>query len=295
MLTDAGFTDAAFHGWTGYVTSSTTQGGLVMARKPGGEPAASGNGTACTVAGHACRTTKALSLSYGLFSYLVFLGTFLYAIGFVGNLVVPKSIDSGVVVSLGEAVVVNVMLLGLFAVQHSVMARPAFKRWWTRFVPPQVERSTYVLASSLVLILMFWQWRPLPGIVWEAEQPAAAILWVMFGVGWFLVLISTFLIDHFDLFGLRQVFAYAKGRPYLPPPFRTPTLYKVVRHPIMLGFLIAFWSVPTMSWGHLLFAGMTTAYIFVGIYLEERDMMNAFGEGYEDYRRRVGMIVPRVM
>lgn len=293
MLTDAGFIDATFHGWTGYVTSSTTQGGLVMARKPDGEPAVSGDGPTCTAEGHGCRTTKALSLSYGLLSYLVFFGTFLYAIGFVGNLVVPKSIDSGAVVPVGEAVVVNVLLLGLFAVQHSVMARPAFKRWWTRFVPPHVERSSYVLASSLLLILLFWQWRPLPGVVWGAEQPVAAVLWVLFGVGWFFVLISTFLIDHFDLFGLRQVFAYASGQPHIPPPFRTPALYKIVRHPIMVGFVIAFWFTPTMTWGHLLFAGMTTAYIFVGVFLEERDMTHAFGVTYEEYRRRVGMIVPR--
>lgn len=292
MLADAGFTDATFHGWTGYVTSSTTQGGLVMARKPGGEAAATEAGTACNVGGHACRTTKALSLIYGLIAYLIFFGTFLYAIGFVGNLVVPKSIDSGAVVPNGEAVAVDVLLLGLFAVQHSVMARPAFKRWWTRFVPPQAERSTYVLATSVVLIVLFSQWRPLPGVVWEVEQPAAAVLWVLFGVGWLLVLISTFLIDHFDLFGLRQVFAYASGRPHTPPPFRTPALYRVVRHPIMLGFLIAFWSAPAMTLGHLLFAGTTTAYIFVGVSLEERDLRNAFGGGYEEYQRQVGMIVP---
>lgn len=263
-----------------------------MARKPGGESVVGGDGSTCTVGGHACPTTKALSLGYGLLCYLIFLGTFLYAIGFVGNLVVTKSIDSGLVVPVGEAVAVNVLLLGLFAVQHSVMARPAFKRWWTRFVPRHVERSTYVLATSLLLILLFWHWRPLPGVVWEAEYPAAVALWVVFGVGWFLVLLSTFLIDHFDLFGLRQVILYAGGRPYTPPPFRAPALYKIVRHPIMLGFLIAFWSAPAMTWGHLLFAGMTTGYILVGIFLEERDLKHAFGSSYEEYRRQVGMIVP---
>jgi protein-S-isoprenylcysteine O-methyltransferase Ste14 len=257
-------------------------------------PTERGEGPTCTVGNHACPSTKALSLFYGLTSYVIFLGTFLYAVGFVGNIVVPKSINTGEVIPVGEAAAVNVLLLGLFAVQHSVMARPAFKRWLTRFVPPQVERSTYVLASNVALILLFGLWRPMPGVVWEVESPFAVILWMLFGVGWVLALVSTFLLDHFDLFGLRQVVLYARGRPYAPPPFRTPALYKVVRHPIMLGFLIAFWATPTMTWGHLLFAGMTTAYILVGIFLEERDLKNAFGSTYEEYRRRVGMIVPRV-
>ncbi len=241
------------------------------------------------------RTTKVLSLFYGLFCYLIFFATFLYAIGFIGNFVVPKSIDSGSERSLVEGLTVDVLLLGLFALQHSVMARPAFKRWWTRTIPSHMERSTYVLASSLALIMLFWQWRPLPEIIWDVEQPAGhVVLWVFFGAGWMVVLISTFLIDHFDLFGLRHVYLHAQGQPYIPPPFRTPALYKIVRHPIMLGFLIGFWATPTMTWGHLLFAGITTAYIFVGIILEERDMKNALGERYEDYRKQVGMLLPRL-
>jgi methanethiol S-methyltransferase len=188
-------------------------------------------------------------------------------------------------VSLVEALPLNLLLLGLFAVQHSIMARPAFKRWWARLVPDPVERSTYVLMSSLLLALLFWQWRPLPGAVWEAEQPViAAALWGLSVVGWLMVLTSTFLIDHFDLFGLRQVYLYAAAKPYSPPPFRTPALYRVVRHPIMLGFLIAFWATPNMTWGHLLFAGMMTAYIVVGIRLEERDLRNAFGSAHEKYQ-----------
>lgn len=236
-------------------------------------------------------TLRVIALVYGIVCYLIFLGTFLFAIGFVGNLVVPKSIDFGQITSLAEALVVNVLLLGLFAVQHSIMARPAFKRWWTRIVPPHVERSTYVLASSAALILLFWQWRPMPGVVWDVPQ-FAAMLWVLFGIGWALVLISTFLIDHFDLFGLRQVYKHATDQPCVPLAFRTPALYRIVRHPIMLGFMIAFWATPTMSWGHLLFAAMTTAYIIVGISLEERDLRNAFGSTYEQYRQQVSMIVP---
>jgi protein-S-isoprenylcysteine O-methyltransferase Ste14 len=285
MLAEVGFIDAKFHGWTGYITSSVTQGGLVTAHKPGEEPVSRE-----PLPGP---MTKAASLAFGVVCYAIFLGMLLYTIGFVGNLVVPKSIDSGPSVWLAEAFGVDLLLLGLFAVQHSVMARPGFKRWWTRTVPPQIERSTYVLVSSLLLALLCWQWRPRPGVVWAVEQPVAvAVLWMMFGVGWFLVLISSFLIDHFDLFGLRQVYLFAKGKPYLPPPFRTPTCYRVVRHPIMLGFLIAFWATPTMTWGHLLFSVMTTAYILLGVYLEEQDLRHAYGGSYAEYQQEVGMIIP---
>jgi protein-S-isoprenylcysteine O-methyltransferase Ste14 len=237
--------------------------------------------------------SRSLALAYGALSYLSFLAVFLYAIGFVGNLIVPKTIDSGPQTSLAESLAVNLLLLGLFAVQHSVMARPAFKRWWTRLVPPPVERSTYVLATSLLLALLFWQWRPLPGAVWEVGQPVAAgALWGLFAAGWLVALASSCLIDHFDLFGLRQAFLYATGRPYSPPPFRTPALYRVVRHPLQLGLVIAFWATPAMTWGHLLFAALTTAYTLVGVQLEERDLRAAFGATYEEYRRQVSLIVP---
>lgn len=235
------------------------------------------------------------SLAYGLISYLAFLGSFVYSIGFVGDLLAPKTIDSGPQVPTFEALAIDMLLLGGFAVPHSVMARPGFKRRWTRLVPPQVERSTYVLTSSLLLGLLFWQWRPLPRVVWDARLPSArTALSGLFWAGWLVVLASTFLIDHFDLFGLRQTSLYAAGRPYTPPPFRTRSLYRHVRHPIMLGFLIAFWATPTMTWGHLLFAAATTAYIAVGVRLEEKDLLGAHGVSYEDYRRRVPMLLPRV-
>jgi protein-S-isoprenylcysteine O-methyltransferase Ste14 len=225
--------------------------------------------------------------------YLVFLAAFLYAAGFVGNLPVPKSIDSGPTTSLSAAVLVDTLLLLLFAVPHSVMARPAFKRWWTRFVPPPVERSTYVLVSSLLLGLLFWQWRPVPAFVWNVGHPAArGLVHSVFWAGWALVLVSTFLIDHFDLFGLRQVYLYATGRAYTPPTFRTPGLYRYVRHPLMTGFLLAFWATPTMTVGHLLFAVATTGYILIALQLEERDLVGFHGEQYRAYRKQVRMLFP---
>ncbi len=236
---------------------------------------------------------RVLAFVYGVVSYVIFFVTFLYAIGFVGNFIVPKSIDSGEPISFSQALLINVLLLGLFAIQHSVMARPAFKRWWTRFVPQPVERSTYVLLASLALILLFWQWRPLTDVVWNVENPVGHyILWAFFFLGWVTVLVGTCLINHFDLFGLRQVYLYQRGEEYTNLTFRTPFLYKIVRHPIMLGFIIAFWSTPHMTIGHLMFAIVTTAYIVIAIQLEERDILRMHGTAYEEYRKQVSMLLP---
>jgi protein-S-isoprenylcysteine O-methyltransferase Ste14 len=230
---------------------------------------------------------------FGLVAYLTFFGTILYAIGFVAGLVVPKAIDDGPIVPTIEALIVNLVLMSLFAVQHSVMARKPFKRWWTQFVPHSVERSVYVLLASLALILLFWQWRPMPAIVWQVADPgvATAVMALSF-VGWVLVFTSTFLINHFELFGLHQVAANLAGRTLPEPRFKTPVLYKLVRHPIYLGFIVAFWAAPVMTVGHLLFAAVTTAYIFVGIFLEERDLVGQFGDDYKRYRGQVGMLIP---
>ena len=234
-----------------------------------------------------------IAFLYGLVAYVVFFVTFLYAIGFVEGWVVPKTIDTGTVVSLAEALIVNVLLMSVFAIQHSVMARKPFKQWWTTIIPASVERSTYVLFSSLALILLFWQWRPMSAVVWQIADPriAAAVVGLS-AVGWLIVLTSTFLINHFELFGLHQVANNLAGRPMPTPRFRTPLYYKLVRHPIYLGFIIAFWAAPTMTMGHLLFAAVTTAYIVVGASLEERDLIEVFGDEYRRYRGRVSMLVP---
>ena len=236
---------------------------------------------------------RLLALAYGIVCYLIFLATFLYAIAFVGGIGVPVSLDSEPSGPFGEALLIDAILLGIFAVQHSVMARPAFKRWWTRFVPRSIERSPYVLFSSLALILLFWQWRPLGGLVWQVDAPMARdVLWVLFALGWSVVLIGTFLISHFDLFGLRQVWLNWRRTPYTPPGFVTPLFYRVVRRPIMLGFIVAFWATPHMTLAHLIFAIATTAYILIALQLEEHDLAASIGEPYRDYQRRVHMLVP---
>lgn len=232
-------------------------------------------------------------LVYGLICYAVFFATFLYALGFIGGFVVPTTLDGAATAPLARGILIDAALLGLFAVQHSVMARRWFKERWTRVVPPAIERSTYVLFSSLALILVFWQWRPLGGTVWKVEDPAGrAVLYALFGFGWALVLLTTFLINHFDLFGLRQVWLQFRGKPYTKLQFGTPALYRLVRHPLYVGWLFAFWMTPAMTYAHLLFAIATTAYIMLAIPFEERDLVHEHGTAYEEYRRTVPMLVP---
>ncbi|WP_119423068.1 methanethiol S-methyltransferase [Desertibaculum subflavum] len=234
-----------------------------------------------------------VAVLYGAAAYMLFVGAFLYAIVFTGNLGGAKTIDSGEVGTLLPSLAVNVALLGAFAVQHSVMARPGFKRVWTKVVPHSVERATFVVFTSAALGLLYWQWRPLPDVLWQVtSEPGLTVVWAVFWLGWAVVLYSTFLIHHFELFGLRQVWARLTGTPIPAPEFRTPGLYKRVRHPIYLGFLLAFWATPEMTVGHLLFALATTGYILIGIQLEERDLIRLFGEKYRQYRAEVAMLIP---
>jgi protein-S-isoprenylcysteine O-methyltransferase Ste14 len=236
---------------------------------------------------------RLLFFAYGVASYLVFLATFLYAIAFVGGFVVPTRLDGAATASLASAIAIDCALLTIFAVQHSVMARRWFKERWTQIVPWSIERSTYVLCASLALLLLFWQWRPIGIQIWSVDNTGLRIvLWVLFAAGWATVLVVTFLINHFDLFGLRQVWLPLVGKPYTRVSFRTPLPYRFVRHPLYFGFLLAFWMTPTMTLAHLLFACATTAYIIVAIQFEERDLVSEHGVGYEQYRRAVPMLIP---
>lgn len=236
---------------------------------------------------------RAAALIYGVVSYFLFFGTILYMIGFVGDFWVPRSVDRALAAPTTEAIIINVALVALFGIQHTIMARPAFKRWWTRIVPQPVERSTFVLIASLLLILLFWQWRAMPHLVWDVQSPAGrTLLYALFAVGWVMVFAATFMIDHFDLFGLRQVWFHFCGRPYTPPHFQIAILYRWVRHPLMLGFLIAFWATPRLTAGHLLFAAVMTVYILIAIQIEERDLLALHGDAYAEYRRKTSMILP---
>jgi protein-S-isoprenylcysteine O-methyltransferase Ste14 len=237
--------------------------------------------------------SRALALLYGTVAYVFFVGTFLYAVGFLMDFGVPKSVEDGVEAPLGTALLVDLALLGLFGLQHSIMARPAFKRWWTTLIPKAIERSTFVLVTNLVLSLLFWQWRPLPQVIWETDAQAASVILRAFACGgWIIALLSTWIIDHFELFGLKQVWQHFRGQPAPPVEFRERWFYRYVRHPLMAGFIIAFWSTPRMTLGHLVFALVATAYILVAIQLEERDLLREHGEAYDQYRRRVSMLFP---
>ena len=234
-----------------------------------------------------------LIIGYGAAAYLLFFAAFLYLVGFVGNLLVPRTVDHGLPAPIGQAVLVDVLLVGAFGVQHSVMARPSFKAWWTRFVPSSIERSTYVVLSSAVLVLLYWQWRTIPAVIWDVRAPAGRlVVWAVFWLGWAIALASTFMVSHFDLFGLRQVYLAWRGKPYTHIGFHARFLYRLVRHPLMLGFLIAFWAAPTMTAGHLLFSIAMTGYILIAVQLEERNLVAALGDQYRNYRRDVPMLVP---
>ncbi|GMU99073.1 MAG: membrane protein [Ignavibacteriota bacterium] len=236
---------------------------------------------------------RSIFFLYGIISYLIFFATFLYAIGFVGNYIEPKTIDSGFQGGSNAILIINLLLLSLFAIQHSIMARQWFKKWWTKIVPREIERSTYVLFSSIALIVLFYFWRPMPDVIWNVQETAlSSILTVLFFLGWFIVLTGTYLINHFELFGLQQVYLSLKNREFTYPKFVTPFYYKFVRHPLMLGFIIAFWATPVMTVGHLLFSIATTGYILIAIQLEERDLVSFHGEAYRRYQREVSQIIP---
>jgi protein-S-isoprenylcysteine O-methyltransferase Ste14 len=238
---------------------------------------------------------RIVAFSYGTLCYFVFLATFVYAVLFIGNIALSRTLDGEATAQFGQALLINALLLGAFAVQHSVMARPAFKQWWTRLIPKPVERSTYVLFSSLALLLLFYAWQPLGGTLWDVRDPIVrGMIYCLFAGGWVLVLVATFLINHFDLFGMRQVWLYVTHRPYTPLEFKTPGLYRYVRHPLYVGWLLTFWATPTMTAAHLVFAMATTAYILIAIQFEERDLAAIHGAAYEAYRRQVPMLVPGI-
>jgi protein-S-isoprenylcysteine O-methyltransferase Ste14 len=236
---------------------------------------------------------RVISFFYGIIAHIGFLLVFLYLIGFLGNVAVPKSIDSGQTGPFGQALLFNLMLLGIFAIQHSVMARQGFKRWWTKTVPPYIERTTYVLISDLLLVLLLWQWRPMTGVIWDVGHTLGRLaLWGLFGVGWLMIVLASFMTGHFDLSGTRQVYLHLQGRDYSPIKFKADGLYKYIRHPLLLGWIIAFWSTPHMTVGHLVFAVGTTIYILIAIRIEERDLVRFHGQAYEEYQRQVAMLIP---
>ena len=236
---------------------------------------------------------RIISFVYGVLAHLGILVVFLYLIGFLGNFVVPKSIDSGQAGPFGQALLINVILIAIFGIPHSVMARPGFKQWWTKVVPQHIERSTYVMQGNLLVALLMWQWQPMVGVIWNVEHPVgASVLWGLFGIGWVMIVLTSFVINHFDLFGLRQVYLHLRGMEYTPLEFKAKWIYNYIRHPLMLGWIIAFWSTPQMSAGHLVFAVGTTVYILIAIQFEERDLVKYHGEDYEHYRRKVSMLIP---
>ncbi len=236
---------------------------------------------------------KAIAFLYGIVAHVGFLAVFMYLVGFLANYAVPKSIDSGQEGPFGQALLINVLLLAIFAVPHSIMARPGFKQAWTKIIPSHIERSTYVMISNLLLILLLWQWQPMTGVIWHVGHPVLTqVLWGLFDLGWLVLVLATFMINHFDLFGTRQVYIYLRGKEYSTLPFRTKGFYAYIRHPLMLGWFLGFWSTPHMTVGHLVFAVVTTVYILIAIQIEEKDLVRFHGDAYRDYKRRVSMLLP---